>query len=181
MALTTFKGGNITRPGGGQVVYPSSAGSSWVDVNDDARTAQSATDLLYPYGIDDSVFKWCKRGDATRIIVRARMPVGATLTTSPVVRLMLAWGTLGDAGAPETGAVFMRGDNADANATGFTLTLASSGTGLINNSLTYAYSDPSTLDGYDLQGCDFFGLVVETAAAFSAGGAATPVQALLLN
>ncbi len=178
MAVGDVRSGNILALNG-SVSYPTSAGSTWVTVNDDARTAQSAGDLLEPASIDDSVFHWCKRNNATRVIVRALDPAG-TLTTSPVVRLILGWGTL-DGSSPATTAKFMRGDNADSNATGFTLTLVSLATGQIADADGNIHSDPSTLEGYDLLGCDFFGIAVETAAAFSAGAAAVPIECLLLN
>lgn len=171
-----------------QVVTVASARGNWVVINDDAETAQSATDLLRPAAIDDAVYHWCEvRDGATRCLVRARMAVGATVTTSPVVRLVGAYGQItSDGSFPNTSAaavarnpLFLRLDSADWNAAGFTLTLVTSGTGL-NRDNDFAYTDiMPDLDGYDLKGANYVGIMVETAANVDTG--TVLVEILLLN
>lgn len=165
-----------------QSVLVASGKGSWIVANDDAETAQSATDLLRPAGIDDDVFHWVKVGtNVTRALVRARMAVGATVAGNPIVRVIGAYGTPDTSGAfADDGTVrFLRLDNADANAAGLTLTLASSGTGLMQDG-TYAYSDPMPdLTGIDLKGCNYVGVAVEDNADVNSG--TVPIQLLFLN
>lgn len=180
MAIGSYLGANPSIQSGAATV-PCSAKGDWIIANDDAETAQSATDLLRPAAIDDSVFHWVKVGpNATRVLVRARQAVGATVTTSPVVRVIGVYGTTSDGATfADDGTVrFLRLDNADWNATGVTLTLVSSGTGL-NRDATYAYTDVSTLDGYDLKGCMYVGIAVETAANVNSG--TVPIEVLFIN
>lgn len=181
MAIGLAKAANIIVRNG-PVVYPASAGSSWVTANDSALTAQTAAMLLRPATITDSTFHWVKRGDCTSILFRAIAPVGATVTTDPVVRVIGAWGTPDTSGAfADDGTVkFLRLDNQDANAAGVTLDLFSSGASTLRDT-TYQYSDPYSLTPTDLKGCDYFGIAVETVVAYSAGSGATPIEALLLN
>ena len=163
------------------VVIPSSLKGVWTTAHDDSETAQSATELLYPASIDDSGFHWIEVPHcASRVLVRAVMTKTATVTTSPVVRVVGAYGTVASDGsfATDGTAQFLRLDNVDANAVGVTLTLVSSGASLLQDA-TYAYSDPPTLEGYDLRGAKYVGILVETAANLSAG--TVPVQVLLLN
>lgn len=180
MAIGLARHANTTAPAG-PIVYPASAGSTWIIANDDAETAQASTDLLRPAATDDATFHWVKAGPGcTRVLVRARQAVAATVTTSPVVRVMGAFGDPdGDGAFADDGTVrFLRLDNADFNATGVTLTLVSSGTGL-NRDTTYAYTDVSTLDGYDLKGSQYVGILVETAANVNSG--TVPVEILFAN
>lgn len=166
-----------------------SARGNWTVVNDDAETAQSATDLLRPAAIDDSTFHWCRVSDGvTRCLVRARQAVAAAVTTSPVVRVFGAYGnSITAAGSwPDTSAaaiardpLFLRLDNVDWNAAGLTLTLVTSGTGL-NRDNDYAYTDVMPdLTGIDMKGCQWVGVAVETAANVDTG--TVPVELLFLN
>lgn len=180
MAIGGFLGANPSVVSG-RCVVNASANGDWIVANDDAETAQSATDLLRPAAIDDSVFHWVKVGpNATRVLVRARQAVGATVTTSPVVRIIGAFGSIASDGTfADDGTVrFLRLDSADWNATGVTLTLVSSGTGL-NRDTSYAYTDVSTLDGYDMKGANYIGIAVETAANVNSG--TVPIEVLFIN
>ena len=169
---------------------PISTGATVVQCHDDARTAQSAGELLQPASISSTLLRWVKRGaDITRVVVFAAQPVGATVTTSPIVRVIGAFGVDGSEVSPSndgtfsnTGSVrFVRLDNAQASAAGMTLTLSSSGANLMRDA-SRAYTNPAPdLDGIDLRGCDWFAVLVQTAAAYSAGGGETPVFALGLN
>lgn len=181
MAIGEPRRGGVAYDGGGQVVYPASLRGLWVTANDDAETAQSETDLLRPAAVDDPTFHWVAVPfGATRVLVRARYDAEATVTASPVVRLVgadeypLEDGTLADDGTVR----FIRLDNRAADAEGVTLTLATSGGGLLRDG-TYAYSDPPTLDGYDLLGSRSVGVLVETAADVDTGAVA--IELLFLN
>ena len=188
MAIGAQKQGSVSS-GSMPLRVIASARGNWVTVNDDAETAQSATMLLRPASITDSTFHWMEvRDGATRCLVRARQAVGATVTTSPVIRVIGAYGTsiASDGSWPNTSAaaiagdpLFLRLDNADWNAAGLTLTLVTSGTGL-NRDNDYAYTDVMPdLTGIDMKGCSWVGVMVETAANVSAG--TVPIQILLLN
>lgn len=179
MAIGELKRANTSNEA--QVVYAASAKGSWIIANDDAETAQAATDYLNPSAIDESTFHWVKLGPGvTRAIIRARYAVGATVTTSPIFVPVLAYGTANaDGSMPTDGTVrFLRADSADYNADGLTLTLVSSGTGQMVDA-TYAYSDPVSLTATDLQGADYLGCVVRTAANVDTGAVA--IEVLLLN
>lgn len=180
MAIGTYYSANTGQTGPNVTV--ASVYGSWIIANDDAETAQSATDLLVPHGIDDATFHWVRVGPGcTRALVRARALVGATVTTDPVVRLIGAFGNINaDGSMPSDGTVnFLRLDNVDANAAGLTLDCVTSGSGLLRDA-TYMYTDPlPSLDGVDLRGANYVGVAVETAANVNTGVVA--VQLLLLN
>lgn len=138
----------------------------WLVCNDDTSTAQSASDLLGPGGIDDSVFHWVKLAPGTtRVYIRCRYDDGTSaVATSPIVRL---FGAVSD---PQTVAEasnkFRRLDNADWNASGVTLTLVANGTGVHHDGTDF-YSDEPTLSGYDALGCRYVGVAIETASSIT--------------
>lgn len=180
MPIGSAKAGGVN-VSSGPLVFPASVKGTWTIANDDAETAQSATDLLVPAGIDDSTFHWVEvHPGATRVLVRARMAVGATVTTDPIVRIIGAFADPASDGsyANDGSVMFLRLDNADWNATGVTLDLTSSGS-TMNSDSVYAYSDVTTLDGYDVKGSWYIGVAVETAANVNSG--TVPVQVLFLN
>lgn len=186
MALGTEKGGNIRHSGPETIC--AGAGSSWIVANDDASTAQTGKTLT-PAAITDSTFHWVKRGNASKMLMRALLETtGATVSTSPAVYVMGMWGQLaqpeGDVYGPVAGARFMRLDNADSNASAITLTVVQDGTNLIFSSNaggtdTVPASDPNSLTPIELKGCDYVGVVVVTAASVSAG--AVPIEILLMQ
>lgn len=144
-----------------------------VDANDDARTAQAAGDLLNPFLIDDSVFHWVKVPQAaTRFYIRGRTASTlASVTTDPIVQI---WGTILDPADGVSTAITckpFRLDNADVAATGVTLDLVASGTGLQTDGTNF-YTDvlPSTVGwtgGYPTMGFAYIGIPVATAAVLS--------------
>jgi len=160
----------------GAPVNISSVKGFWFVCHDNLEAAAETTGLLQPFGITTSSFHWVKVPDgATRVLVRARNDAAATtFTTSPVVRIIGMDGVPTDAGSfsgTAGNANFgepTRLDNADANAAGVTLTLAAT-TNLEDAS--YEYGDPPDLTGYDLKGCSYVGMVVETAANVTGGAA----------
>jgi len=181
MAIGEIRAGNVMGAGG-DVVYAASAKGSWVVANDDATAAQAATDHLNPSAIDEPSFHWVKIGPGvTRAVIRAKYPKGSTVSASPVVYPILAYGEPNaDGSMPADGSVrFLRADNADSDAAGLTLTLTTGGNGLMVDD-TYAYSDPVSLTAADLLGADYLGVVVGTAANVGGAGA-VPIEVLLLN
>lgn len=145
------------------------AGSGYTDfivANEDTSTAQSATDLLRPGGIDDSFFHWVRLAPGvTRVFVRCRYDDGTSaVATSPIVRV---FGALFDPQATtEASNKFRRLDNVDWNAAGVTLTLVANGTGVHHDGTNY-YSDEATLSGYDALGCKYVGVAIETASGIT--------------
>lgn len=168
----------------GQIVNTSSVRGEWVIANDDASSVNSAAELLSPGTINDATFHWVKVGPGcTRIIIRARIGVAATVTTKPIVRVVGAYGPInaGDGSAMPTDgtARFLRLDNVDSATAGMTLDIVSSAVGQMQDA-TYAYCDPMpSLDGIDLKGAHYVGVLIETAGAVSAGAIA--VEVLMLN
>jgi len=152
-----------------------SAQGRWLTVNDNASTAQTAGDELLITAIDDATFHWCKVGPhVTRILIGARIDDGVTtIATSPTVYVVGVWGSWNEAtNSWDSIDRVMRLDAATwaASATTITLLAASS----LSQDGTYAYSNPVNLDGIDLKGAPYFGLIVDTAASVS-GGADTVV------
>lgn len=174
---TAQKAGGVAKGAGVQVTVPGSFRSTWIQANDDARTAQSTLDVG---GITDSTFKWVEVPyGATRALIRGRTPAATTATgTDPVVRIIGVYGNL-TSNAPADGVPVMRLDNADADAAGITVTLDDDGTTVLNDD-TWDYHNPTTLDGYDLKGAWYVGIQVVTAASITAS-AAVPIDILFLN
>lgn len=174
-------GSTITATGlgatrGNEIAY---ALSAIFTANDDLRTAQSAANLLHPFGITDSTFHWVKVPDlATRFYVRASTTSTlATVTTSPIVRIYGCIMDPADSGSTATTAKMLRLDSYDANATGTTLTLVASRTGMQNDGTNY-FSNvaPTTISftgGYPTQGCRYVGVLCETAANIATSVAVT--------
>ena len=168
----------------GQLATITGAVGSVVKVIDDSeQTAATATEQLNPGVSAGSYWQWVKKGDrANRIALFARQAVGATLTTSPVLKVYGAYRLSPNATTPENNAgvlpndgtwVCRRLDNQDANASGITLALSSSGTGLLQDG-TFAYSDYS--DPIDLLDCEYFIVLHSTAANVNSG--TVPVYAV---
>jgi len=157
---------------------PGSAMGDWTVLYDDATTASGATDYLYPSAIDDSVaHRVVVPAGCTRVLIRAGYDAGADVfNTQPIVRLT---GT-------DSNGVPLRIDNADANAAGVTLTCeavsAVVATGAVAGTDT-AYSNVSTLDGYDLKGCRYLYVTVATAADILDGAVQleVPILGLFIN
>lgn len=149
--------------------------------NSDATAAQSATELKLPTSVSGTAFRWLAVGPGvTRVELRLRFPVGTTsVTTSPVVRLLGAIITDGGLTVPSsttgdlsgTGVEFRRLDTTTETASGVPLTAFVPGSTAGLRDATYAYSNPS--DQFDVRGCHYIGVMVETAASVS-GGSGTP-------
>lgn len=168
---------------GGDVVYPVSTRSEWVKVHDDLEaTADSAAELLRPLSTDSTTAHAFYCPYATRLLLRVKYPVAATVSTNPIVRLYGIWpgpGTAHDAPLADDGTFrVMRLDNVDNNAAGVTITIS---TGTDIRDTTYGYSDCPSLDGYDLKGAPMALVLVETAAATSASAAEVVLEAMALN
>lgn len=153
----------------GMDIEAGKTGSGYTDFvvcNEDTSTAQSASDLLGPGGIDDSVFHWVRLAPGvTRVFIRCRYDDGTSaVATSPVVRVFGA--TQDPQTTTEASNKFRRLDNVDWNAAGVTLTLVANGTGVHHDGTDY-YSDEPTLSGYDALGCKYVGVAIETASSIT--------------
>lgn len=162
------------------LTVPCSSKCGRLVANANATSAQSATELKLPTTISGTNFRWIKVGPSvTRVRLRLRFPVGVSaVTTSPVVRLFGA--VVFDAETiPSTSTGDLSGstveyrrlDNTSESAAGITLTayVPASTAGI--RDATYAYSDLSS--AYDVEGCQFVGVMVETASNLT-GGTGTP-------
>lgn len=170
----TFKVGSLS-PAGGAIVNIASSQGSWVVAHDDLEaSADSAANMLKPWNISKASMHWVKIPEgATRVWVRARMDATASVvTTSPIVKLMGANGTLDATNATFSGtstaasfAQFTRvDDSADDAGSGQTLTLAT--TGLLEDA-SYEYSNKK--GPYDCVGCSHVAILVATAANVTDG------------
>ncbi len=154
-----------------------------IAVSDATAAAQSATELLTPTSIAGTAVQWIKRGAGIRgIRVRVRLTVATTVvTTAPVVRVigaMVADGvTLPTTDSPNlsgSGVSLRRLDNASDTAAGITLAIAGSPSGTTAlSSGTYRWGTRS--DKIDLEDCDYYIVLVETAAAITGGACAVEV------
>jgi len=165
--------------------HPCSVKGQWITAHDNlSATAETSTVLLKPYSATTSTLHWVRVPDnCTRVYVRGKNTATMTgVTTQPVVRIIGAYptspgaaadaaiesaggpsGTVGNAGH----CTFGRIDNADANATGLTLAIAT--TGNLEDD-TYEYTDWTAIDGYDLRGASYVAMLTETAASVSGIG-----------
>jgi len=161
--------------------YPGAIQSQkWQVIHADAEaTAESAANLLRPTasGLNASVRYVKVPEGAVRCQLRAQYGSGATITTSPVLRVFGLVGSLSEAGVATEGdlSVFAQRLDATANTTGTTLTC--DGTNDIRDG-TYQWSQclENQIDGspwVDLQGCSYVTVLTETAASIST---ATAVQ-----
>jgi len=179
-----------TNPGYGagteRLVNVTSAQGEWVVLCTDARTAQSAADLLNPTAIDDATNRWVatgmKRGKLAAL--RARIPVATTaVATSPIVRVIGGWGTI-TTGAPPTDGTFIcaRLDASAWTTAGITLTFAASPDVATDTPSdgTYMYADYYFDTPLDLLGADFIIAAVSTAGAITAS-AAIEIMGLFVN
>lgn len=169
-------------------MVPSSVKGRWIICNDDLEQTVPAAPLN-PAGITDASIHWVKVPDwASKVLLSARMTKAATVTTSPVVRLVGAYPSsigatlnqppdpfsfINDNGSfPNDGTIrFMRLDLADSDGTGITLTLTSSGAGMMIDaaSTAKAYADPPTITPYDLLGAWYVTMIPVTAANVDTG------------
>lgn len=178
MPIGTTRGGGVRTSGIPQSLVGSSL-STVVIANDDARTAQSATDRYNPAAIDDSTFHWVRvPAGTTRVLCRAKCAIATTAVgTSPVVILVGALDTTSgsktDCANVTDGTVqFLRLDAATWAASGQTLTFnATPTTSNSYNDAAYFYSDVISLTATDLQGCEWVGVPVITASATTASTA----------
>lgn len=186
MAIGSTKGAGV-RPGTVPMVCVGSAHGTWQQVNDDARTAQTATMLYNPSVITDSVFHWVSIPQGTTgCLVRARVPIATTaVVTSPIVYLIGAYSTSESnfdcAGVTDATIRFQRLDSVNIDDAGLTLTFpASPTTTNCQNDAVWFYSKTPSLAGYDCRGAKWVGVAVQTLGACTAS-AAMPVDLLFLG
>lgn len=159
---------------------PSSVETNWVQCHDNIEaTADAASVLLKPWNSAKTSFHWVRVPElATRLLVRGKVDAAATtISTAPVVWIVGAHGgdpstttnNFTDTPGATTFAKYTRLDNADQDATGITLTLCVTTQGMEDAS--YVYGNPYNLDGFDLKGARYVGLMVATAASVTGGAA----------
>ena len=164
----------------GEMSYPGAIQSKgWQVIHADAEAAAETTNLLRPTasGLNAAVRYVKVPEGAVRCQLRAQYGSGATVTTSPVVRVFGLNGSLSEAGVATEGdlSVFAQRLDSIANSTG--TTLACDGTNDIRDGI-YQWSQclENQIDGapwVDLQGSSWVTVLVETAASIST---ATAVQ-----
>lgn len=172
----------------GSPVYPASVKGEWVQCHADSEQASSlgTAGCAISEG-SSSVIPLRISGAGTRVLIRARYATGATVTTSPVVKVWVvdsdptitrnAAGTITSVAWATDGTVqYMRIDNQDNSAAGITVTLDSTND---QTDATYKYSDPVSLTGLDLQGGSWLLVTVATQANVNSG--TVPIYARLLN
>lgn len=149
--------------------------SAWAVAQTNTSTAQSASDLLNVYAIDDAT---CQPvaipAGATRFIARLRIPAAVTTyTTSPVIRFVGMYGTT-------TNGSTIRLDNVDSSAAGVTITGTAADLAASDGS---ERSDPTNLVGYPTMGCDYLICPVETACVYTDGATpqVVPLEILFLS
>lgn len=168
------------------VVASTSCYGVWVTVHDDARTAQSAGNLLKPVAVADSVCHWIKieRPAARMGRLRCKVPIATTAVgTSPVVRVFAGYGTLNTDGSAPTDGSFRveRLDSGTWTAAGLTLAFpASPTTSNCPNDATYFYATAVLQTPVDMQGAQYILVEVETAGACTSS-AIMLVEAVFLN
>lgn len=181
MPTSVVNAGDAYNPAA-QVVAPASIRGGWVVANSDAKTAQSAADLLAPLGCTDSAVRWVRvPSAASAVVIRARYPSTATtFSTSPVVRVYGVYGDTGDSPAANDGAVpIMRIDAASATASGLTVPVAAAASSLANGSVRY--SGPTSLVGLDCKCATYIGVFVETAAVLGSGSGDVVIEVMFEN
>lgn len=180
---------------GGRKVHTCSTVGRWHTIHSDARTAQTAANLLHPLGVTDSLCGWLPLNGAGFITcVRARVPIATTAVgTSPIIQLFLGWGELDSSGVPLNSALtgndgvtpmfrVERLDNAVLGAAGLTLTFdatPAAATDSYNDGI-YFFSTSVLQTPTDLRGASHLFCAVATAGACTAS-AVMPVEACFVN
>ena len=180
MAAPVYVGPSI-KQGGPDVTFPSNMFGSWIQVHTDAEQANSAAELLNPISVSSAFVIPGIVTQGTRLMIRARIAYAATVTTSPVVRILGADQIPNSSGVFPTGTLFHRIDADSFTATGLTVTLAAAASAE-NDGSTYAWSSvlPATSAiGYQLRGAKAIIVLVSTAANTSTG--TVPLYVSIIN
>jgi hypothetical protein len=163
----------------GKVVCPISVKGSWTDICSNVEaTAESSAVLLRPFSATSSYIVPGTVSVGTRLVVRMKYTAGTTVGTNPVFRFYGVYGKFDNGAFADDGTVYaLRIDNADANATGVTITAS---TGAQIRDTTYEYTDPlPDLTGWDLMGAHYVLALIETAGSITSGTGT--LQAMVLN
>ena len=170
MAAPVYVGPDI-KQGGPDVTFPSNMFGRWIKVHNDAEQVNTAAELLNPGSVSNAYVIPGIVTQGTRLMIVARTQFAATVTTSPVVRIIGADQIPNASGVFPGGTIFHRID-ADAFATaGITVTLTAGVAGQ-NDGAVYCYSSvlPATSAiGYQLRGAKAIIVLVSTAANVSTG------------
>jgi hypothetical protein len=157
--------------GGSNVVFQSNMFGKWTKVHNDAEQVNTATELLNPGSVSNAFVIPGIVTQGTRVMIVARTLFAATLTTSPVVRIIGADQVPNASGVFPGGTIFHRIDGDAFESTGLTVTLTA-GTAGQNDGSVYCYSSvlPATSAiGYQLRGAKAIIVLVSTAANVSTG------------
>jgi hypothetical protein len=142
----------------------------WTLVHTDAEQANTAAELLNPISVSSAFVVPGIVTQGTRLMIVARIPFAATVTTSPVVRILGANQEPNASGVFPAGTIFHRIDADAFTTTGTTVTLAAGSAGQNDGTTTYSSVLPATSAiGYQLRGAKAIIVLVSTAAATSTG------------
>lgn len=166
---------------------PGSVQSDFVVFNSDATVAQSSAEMIALYTIPDASFRWWKVPEGATSACFAGLCNSSTtgVTTDPVIRIF-GLKNAGDFSDPIAGADPIRLDSpADIAATGITVdfgTLVGDNFVVSDDGSTPAgyMSRLTNASGYDLQGCSYVGVCVETAAVLAGTGATCQIVGYFL-
>lgn len=180
MAVTISSGPNTINDSA-QITAPASVKGGWSTINSDAKTAQSAANLISPLACTDAAVYWVKVPDrATRAVFRTKFASTLTsMTTQAVVRVYGIDTDLTTAPLTDGTQKPMRLDNASPSATGVTLTITGAATDISDG--TNRYGQPHSLTGLDCMGSRFIACFIETAAVINAGSGTISVEVMFLN
>jgi len=158
------------KDGGPGVVSLSNMYGKWTRIHTDAKQANTAAELLNPISVSSAFVVPGIVTQGTRIMIVASIAFAATVTTSPVVRLLGADREPSEAGVFPAGTIFHRID-ADAFTTaGITITLTAGAAAQNDGTYTYSSVLPATSSiGYQLRGAKAVIALVSTAANVSTG------------
>jgi hypothetical protein len=180
MAAPVNLGADI-KSGGPGVMFPSNVFGKWTMIHTDAEQANTAAELLNPISVSSAFVIPGIVTQGTRLMIIARIAYAATVTTSPIVRILGADQVPNSSGVFPTGTLFHRIDGDSFTATGLTVTLAAAASAQ-NDGSTYAWSSvlPATSAmGYQLRGAKAIIVLVSTAANVSTG--TVPLYVSIIN
>lgn len=169
MPFVTSAGGST---GGREVVIISGKGGWQTAHLDLEATANTAAELRRPGSVTSNNVAIVELGAATRVLYRVKYDASATVTTSPVIRIIGAWGSISQSAGvlPDDGTVRYA-----AIATAQTITLNAS---TDQRDATNAYSAFHSAAGTDMLGANYAIALVETAANTSTGAVTLEVLAI---
>jgi hypothetical protein len=169
MAAPVKLGASI-ESGGPGVRYLSNMFGKWTRIHTDAKQVNTAAELLNPISVSSAFVVPGIVTQGTRLMIVARIPFAATVTTSPVVRILGADKVPNESGVFPAGTIFHRIDADAFTTTGLTVTLVAGAAAQNDGTNVYSSVLPATSAiGYQLRGAKAVIVLVSTAAATSTG------------